>query len=317
VDVSGQDDARLLRDVRAAGMALGEHPSARVREAVLGAARAAAAARPGRAQDGSGAPGNGARRSAPWSYALAASVLAGAVAFLVFQQMQGAKAPTLVASASLPERKFEAAEPVGQAAAPSPPVSAPPVAAGTRQAPKAPPAMAPQEAMEKQLLARAAKNSPLRANVAFSPEREEEARKKVLVAEQGAAKAKLPQAEMPPRNALAKARADLASPAAAQAAAGSVTARQTGGVQLANQATSASPVAPSAFATDSALPVPQAPAAAAPPPGAASQTPKEWIDRIVALRRTGRQDEADRELAALRKRYPDIVVPASALRPPG
>jgi hypothetical protein len=46
-------------------------------------------------------------------------------------------------------------------------------------------------------------------------------------------------------------------------------------------------------------------------------TAKEWVDRIVAMRRAGRQDEADRELAALRKQYPNFVVPATALRPPG
>ncbi len=47
------------------------------------------------------------------------------------------------------------------------------------------------------------------------------------------------------------------------------------------------------------------------------RTPQQWIDRIVAMRRAGRQDEADRELALLRKRYPEFLVPAAALRPPG
>jgi len=47
------------------------------------------------------------------------------------------------------------------------------------------------------------------------------------------------------------------------------------------------------------------------------RTPQQWVDRIVAMRRAGRQDEADRELALLRKRYPEFVVPAAALRPPG
>lgn len=47
------------------------------------------------------------------------------------------------------------------------------------------------------------------------------------------------------------------------------------------------------------------------------QTPQQWVDRIVAMRRAGRQDEADRELALLRKRYPEFAVPAAALRPPG
>jgi len=45
------------------------------------------------------------------------------------------------------------------------------------------------------------------------------------------------------------------------------------------------------------------------------QTPQRWVERIVALRRAGQQDEADRELALLRKRFPQFVVPAEALRP--
>ena len=46
----------------------------------------------------------------------------------------------------------------------------------------------------------------------------------------------------------------------------------------------------------------------------AQETPQQWIDRIVAMRRQGRQDEADRELERLRKRFPDVVVPPAALR---
>ncbi len=42
---------------------------------------------------------------------------------------------------------------------------------------------------------------------------------------------------------------------------------------------------------------------------------QQWIDRILALRRNGRQDDADRELAELRKRYPTLEIPRAAMRP--
>jgi hypothetical protein len=45
--------------------------------------------------------------------------------------------------------------------------------------------------------------------------------------------------------------------------------------------------------------------------------PARWMDRIVALRDAGRDDDADRELARLRERYPDHKVPPNALRRTG
>ncbi len=46
----------------------------------------------------------------------------------------------------------------------------------------------------------------------------------------------------------------------------------------------------------------------------AELAPAQWIERIVALRAAGRDDEADRELKRLRKRHPDIRLPPAALR---
>lgn len=40
-----------------------------------------------------------------------------------------------------------------------------------------------------------------------------------------------------------------------------------------------------------------------------------WLDHVVRLRREGRHDDADLELKRLRERYPDVRVPAAALRP--
>lgn len=45
---------------------------------------------------------------------------------------------------------------------------------------------------------------------------------------------------------------------------------------------------------------------------AASQRPEDWIARIKLLKQQGKLDEARRELAEFRKRYPDYVVPEAA-----
>jgi len=46
-------------------------------------------------------------------------------------------------------------------------------------------------------------------------------------------------------------------------------------------------------------------------------TTEQWIEHIVKLRTEGRHDEADAELALLRKRYADLRLPPSALATPG
>jgi hypothetical protein len=52
----------------------------------------------------------------------------------------------------------------------------------------------------------------------------------------------------------------------------------------------------------------------APVDGALEDDPQRWLQRIVALRAAGRDDEADEELKRLRTRHPDVEVPAAALR---
>jgi cytoskeletal protein RodZ len=46
---------------------------------------------------------------------------------------------------------------------------------------------------------------------------------------------------------------------------------------------------------------------------AAARTPEQWLQGIADLRRHGRHEEADRELAEFRKRYPDFQIPAATL----
>jgi hypothetical protein len=42
---------------------------------------------------------------------------------------------------------------------------------------------------------------------------------------------------------------------------------------------------------------------------------QRWLQRVIELRGAGRHDEADTELALLRARYPQLRIPAQALRP--
>ncbi len=46
-------------------------------------------------------------------------------------------------------------------------------------------------------------------------------------------------------------------------------------------------------------------------------SPEAWIERIVKLREAGEDDQADREVARLKLRYPGFTIPREALRPIG
>lgn len=46
---------------------------------------------------------------------------------------------------------------------------------------------------------------------------------------------------------------------------------------------------------------------------AAARTPEQWLQGIADLRRQGRHEEADRELAEFRKRHPDYRIPEATL----
>ncbi len=47
------------------------------------------------------------------------------------------------------------------------------------------------------------------------------------------------------------------------------------------------------------------------------ESPEAWTDRIVKLRAAGNDDEADREVARLKRRYPNFTIPREALRAMG
>ena len=57
-----------------------------------------------------------------------------------------------------------------------------------------------------------------------------------------------------------------------------------------------------------------APAARARMAEQAAELPERWLERVVQLRKEGRHEEAEKQLAEFRKRYPDYKVPESALK---
>lgn len=46
----------------------------------------------------------------------------------------------------------------------------------------------------------------------------------------------------------------------------------------------------------------------------ATEPPEKWLERIAALRKEGKHEEADKALEEFRKRYPDYKLPESVLR---
>jgi hypothetical protein len=59
---------------------------------------------------------------------------------------------------------------------------------------------------------------------------------------------------------------------------------------------------------------PPQPAARARMAEQAAEPPERWLERIVQLRKEGRHEEAEKQLAEFRKRYPDYKIPEPALK---
>ena len=57
-----------------------------------------------------------------------------------------------------------------------------------------------------------------------------------------------------------------------------------------------------------------APAARARMAEQAAESPERWLERIVELRKEGRHEEAEKQLAEFRNRYPDYKIPEAALK---
>jgi hypothetical protein len=57
-----------------------------------------------------------------------------------------------------------------------------------------------------------------------------------------------------------------------------------------------------------------APAARARMAEQAAESPERWLERIVQLRKEGRHEDAEKQLAEFRTRYPDYKVPEAAFK---
>jgi hypothetical protein len=284
--MSDADDAGLLRQLRDAEAALDERPAPRVRQAVLRAAVQAARPDVSPSSTPVAPPARAARiragwgwppRSWGWSIPAAASVLVGAIAVGVVSEMQRTAAPTVATVAASATPTEKKASAPEAAAPPSPAAAAAPSASGAGTVVAGP----ARPAIRSLTPAAESSNAPPAASVAQAPLSNVLLGPARIRPERSQAYAALPKQTQSPAEDSAPRQETRSAPAA----------------QTAAQVQSPAP------AMARVLTEPQ--------------TPQQWVDRIVAMRRAGRQDEADRELVLLRKRYPEFVVPAAALRPPG
>lgn len=287
-----EDLDTLRRAHREASDQLGDGPDAGVRAAVLAAAARGVDARPQLASTSSTAASEHRPfRSRRWPMSaavlLVVSVMTGLVATQVMRD--GPEHVTTIASS-------QPAKP--EAAARKPAVAEPPSVASadtdTRAAPPAvaPAALPPAPSQAKRAIARN------ESRVGTAPETTERAAESApavatpspsrspFVAAPPAAPAP------PPQEALAK--AETSADAVSRAA----DARTAPGAARAGP--SSSPDATTAMRARIGR-------------VAEPATPEAWIERIVKLRADGDDAEADRELDALRRRYPGFIIPAKAL----
>ncbi|HUN93684.1 MAG TPA: hypothetical protein VMU33_16670 [Burkholderiaceae bacterium] len=274
--------------LRRADDALDARPSARVRADVLAAAAAGkdalpAATWPPNASPPSAARGGVSARHLPprwrWSIGAAASFLAGALALRLAVDVRDrdlGRAPAARSAAA-----EDVAPPAGTGAS---------AAASAAPAPGAPPSPAAAPRIP-------STSGPARRSVATPA---------------------IPAAPGEPASPRAPAVAEAPAPTAA--AADAPRSAPPAPTPL-TRAAAASPVPPGVEDRSEAASAAGAAAAKArigPVSGAhrEDEDPDAWIARIVALRRDGRDAEADREVARFRARYPAFEIPRAA-RPPG
>ena len=294
--MSTDRDHAPARRYRAASAALDERPSAATRAAILAAAARQVEARPQSAD----APR--VVRRTRWPLAAAAAVLLSTLAVMMANRT-GQEMPSFTAPA---ERAPEAiavapASSVSASATPSPdraePSSAPPIA--TAPAPVAKHSTSSSARNERSSVSAmtAERMDAQRSDAARSAEQ-------ASGAASGEARPDPPAAPPAPTPTPARA-APLARSAPAPAAAGAMRASDVAAEE------------PEAAAADRASARERAPAAQ----GAArldaardfEGSAPHWLDRIVKLRREGRDAEADAELKRFRERYPDVQVSPAAL----
>jgi hypothetical protein len=311
-------DAERAR-YRAASEAFDERPSAATRAAILAAAARQVEAGPRDAAS----PVRPPRRPAAmrWPWAAAATVLLSTLAVMMATQTER-EMPTFTPPASAPpvSAPVERAAPAPDSQS-QPALVAPPPPAPARSVPASPTSenkqRAAQSAAGNGVGARAERDAPRQdRSTAASPPREaadaasgvaseERFRAKQEAAEQRANEAAASAAPAPATGTLMKRPAPAAKPD------GSPTVER----QLDERAASVS--APPPVTRAPAAPSSAELGAASDRARDAELSAEDWLKRIVALRASGRHDEADAELKRFRERYPQVQVPPAALPPSG
>jgi hypothetical protein len=301
--MSEERDRRVLQHYAAANAALDEAPGEVARAAILAAAARAAGARP--------QPVGRLRR---WRLPLAAaaSLLVGAIAVIMATRIDEspsedkttvapvAVAPPAAAPATRSEASSVAAPPPAAEQASSPKVGA---ATSEPRKPQRPaPASSARNEGRQKSAPDAAAGRDAAAETAATPVAQVG---KTVESTEAAPQAAPPAAGVRKDEAMADARQAAEAEAGKRGEIGEArphaAAPSTSGLRKGE--------------TTAGARVAAAPEAAAPAPWRA--TPEEWIERIVKLRAEGRNDEADVELALLRKRHPDLRLPPAALPTPG
>jgi len=326
------DDDRVGRDYRAANAALDERPAPATRAAILAAAAREAKARP-REDAGSSAPRRAMQR---WPMAAAAAVLLSTLAALLTVRTER-EMPSFTAPAA-----DEQTPPTSPAVRSPPSVSGPaatPPAAVDATMPRAPatvqrpPPDTPSGAVQPgakpnaPALAKRTPSAPVTAEMQTARDQprvsQEEARDAIAPAgrsrakEESGASSTAP-AAMPAEPAASGAiEARPANRAAAPPAAVAAEKQRQDRAERANAAPlrelgAAAPGAPSGSASAEAAATVESDTS-----DARSMRADDWLEKIIKLRREGRQVEADEELKLFRERFPQVRIPADALGPTG
>ena len=322
------NDDRVGRDYRAASAALDERPAPATRAAVLAAAAREANARP-RGDAGSSAPRRAKQR---WPMAAAAAVLLSTLAALLTvrteREMPSFTAPTVDEQAPPTSPAVRSPPSVsGPAATPPAAADAPRVPAAVQTPPDTPTAAAqPAAKPTAPALAKRAPSAPVAAEMQTSHDQPQST-------QEGARDAVAPEGRSRAKEESVASRAAPAAGPAEPATSGAIEARQ------ANRA--ATPPA-AAVATEkqrqdraergNAVPLREpgagtsgaasgnasaSAAVEADASGARTMRAEDWLEKIIKLRREGRDAEADAELKLFRERFPQVRVPADALGPTG
>jgi hypothetical protein len=229
------------------------------------------------------------------------------------------------------EPEMESPAPLAKQVSPAAPPPVAPQASAIQPAPAAPPAaQAPAEPQQPRTLAEAArrgivtppvKEDSARADKSFTPDPAVAAREEAVVAAipPGAAPqpSAAPAAAEPPVPRAAVGKPAVLPPVIAESRMSRESAEMASrpGGSVGAVAGAAAPPAARSDAEPQRVLTPKMRAVEARDRAAQqAETPEKWLERIAELRGEGRHEEADKQLAEFRQRYPDYRIPPETLK---